>query len=206
MKDPWWLTNWAAELLEEYKKAQANMVISNAAPSRSYWKLPPQDVYMLNFNAAVFSDLKCSGVGAIIRNSAGEVMTGMLAKGEYMHNSDEAEALACQKALEFSMEGGFSNLVIEGDSSNVMRAILSSVANNSFFGHIVDDIRHNISGRQFVAFSCVKREGNMVAHSLARFSRNIVDELYWMEDEPLPAVDALNHDWLHINEWVIHLF
>ena len=170
------------------------MVISNAAPSRSYWKLPPQDVYKLNFNAAVFSDLKCSGVGAIIRNSAGEVMTGMLAKGEYMHNSDEAEALACQKALEFSMEAGFSNLVIEGDSSNVMRAILSSVANNSFFGHIVDDIRHNISGRQFVAFSCVKREGNMVAHSLARFSRNIVDELYWMEDEPLPAVDALNHD------------
>ena len=100
-------------------------------------------------------------------------MVGMSAKGEYVHNSDEAEALACRKALEFSMEAGFSNLVIEGDNSNVMRAILSSIANNSLFGHIVDDIRHYISSRQLVAFSCVKRKGNMVAHSLARFARNI---------------------------------
>ena len=79
------------------------------------------------------------------------------------------------------MEARFSNLVIEGDNSNVMRAISSSVVNNSLFGHIVDDIRHYISGRQFVAFSCVKREGNMVAHSLARFARNIVDDLYWID-------------------------
>ena len=64
----------------------------------------------------------------------------------------------------------------------------------------MDDIRHSILGRQSVGFSCVKREGNMVAHSLARFARNIVEDLYWMEDEPLPVVDALLHDRLHINE------
>ena len=64
----------------------------------------------------------------------------------------------------------------------------------------MDDIRHSILGRQSVGFSCVKREGNMVAHSLARFARNIVEDLYWMEDEPLPVVDALLHDRLNINE------
>ena len=64
----------------------------------------------------------------------------------------------------------------------------------------MDDIKHLILGRQFVGFSCVKREGNMVAHSLARFARNIVEDLYWMEDESPPAVDALLHDHLHINE------
>ncbi|KAK9988600.1 hypothetical protein SO802_028839 [Lithocarpus litseifolius] len=111
---------------------------------------------------SVFSDLNCSGVGAIIRNHAGEVMASMSAKGEYVHNTDEVEALACRKALEFAMEAGFSNL--------------------------------------FVALSCVKREGNMVAHSLARFARNIVDDMYWMEDEPPPAVDGFHYDRLHINE------
>ena len=40
----------------------------------------------------------------------------------------------------------------------------------------------------------------MVAHSLARFTRNIVDALYWMEDKPPPAVDALHFDGLRINE------
>ena len=64
----------------------------------------------------------------------------------------------------------------------------------------MDDIRHLIMGRQSVSFSCVKREGNMVAHSLARFARNIGEDLYWMEDEPPPIVDALHHDSLHINE------
>ena len=98
------------------------------------------------------------------------------------------------------MEAGFSNLIIEGDNSNVMRALSASAVNNSLYGHVVDDIRSYFLGWQFVGLSCVKREGNMVAHSLARFTRNIVDALYWMEDKPPPAVDALHFDCLHINE------
>ena len=156
-----------------------------------------QDVYKLNFDAAVFSDMNCFGVGAIVRNHVGEVMAAMSAKGEYVHNSDEAKVLACRKALEFAMEAGFSNLVIEGDNSNVMRALSASAVNNSLYGHVVDDIRSYFLGWQFVGLSCVKREGNMVAHSLARFARNIVDALYWMEDEPPPAIDALHYDRLH---------
>ena len=50
-------------------------------------------------------------------------MVGMAARGEYVHNSDDAEALACRKALEFAMEAEFSSLIIEGDNSNVIRAI-----------------------------------------------------------------------------------
>ena len=124
-------------------------------------------------------------------------MAGMAARGEYVHNSDDARALACFKAMEFAIEAGFQNLVIEGDNSNVMRAISSTVPNNSFFGRIVDDIRHFISDGQSVGFSWVKRKGNMVAHYLVRFARNIVEDRYWMEDEPIPAVDALHRDLLH---------
>ena len=99
--------------------------------------------------------------------------------------------------MEFAIEARFQNLVIEGDNSNVMRAISSTVPNNSFFGHIVDDIRHFISDRQSVGFSCVKREGNMVAYYLARFAKNIVEDRYWMEGELIPTVDALHRDLLH---------
>ena len=41
-------------------------------------------------------------------------MAGMSAKGPYVRNSEEAEALACQNAVVFAMEAGFSKLVIEG--------------------------------------------------------------------------------------------
>lgn len=31
----------------------------------------------------------------------------------------------------------------------------------------------------------------MVAHSLAKYVRNIVDDMYWLEDTLPPAVDGL---------------
>ena len=98
-------------------------------------------MYKLNFDAAIFSDLKCFGFGAIIRNSTGEVMVGMSAKGPHVCNSEEAEVFACWKALEFSMEAGFSELVIKGDYQNVMRTISASTANESMLGHIYEDVR-----------------------------------------------------------------
>ena len=66
MKNSGWLIKRAAELLEKYKKAQATLEISRATPGSSYWKPPPQDVYKLNFDAVVFSDLNFSRASAII--------------------------------------------------------------------------------------------------------------------------------------------
>ena len=40
----------------------------------------------------------------------------------------------------------------------------------------------------------------MVAHSLASYAKNLSDEMYWLEDSPPPAVEALYQDSLHINE------
>ena len=107
LKDPGWLNKRVAEYLEEYKNAQENLATSNAVPSRIIWQTPPPNEYKLNFDAAIFSDLQCSGFGAIIRNTNGEVIAGMSAKGPYVNSSKEAEVLACQKSIEFSMEAGF---------------------------------------------------------------------------------------------------
>ena len=47
------------------------------------------------------------GFGAVIHNYRGEAMVAMSAKGLPVTTSDEAEALACRKALEFSIDAGF---------------------------------------------------------------------------------------------------
>ena len=44
------------------------------------------------------------------------------------------------------------------------------------------------------------RWGKMVAHSLPRHAKNLSDEMYWLEDSPPLAVEALYQDSLHINE------
>ena len=73
-------------------------------------------------------------------------MAGMSAKGPYVRNSEEVEALACQKAVVFAMEAGFLELVIEGDNSTVIRAILSLSCHNSLLGHIYEDICAYLNG------------------------------------------------------------
>lgn len=91
-------------------------------------KPPPLSVFKLNFDAAVFVETQSSGFGAIIWNDKGEVMAVMMARGPPVSSSEEAELLACRMVVEFATDVGFSELVIEGDNSNVMRAIYFSMA------------------------------------------------------------------------------
>jgi len=81
-------------------------------------------------------------------------MAGMSAKGPYVRNSEEAEVLACRKAVVFAMDAGFSELVIEGDNSTVMRAISGLSCHNSLLGHIYEDICAYLNGMQHVSISC----------------------------------------------------
>ena len=67
--DRWCLNKRATEDLEDYKKAQENLAVAGTVSSRNVWQPPPQEMYKLNFDAAIFSNLKCSGFGAVIRNS-----------------------------------------------------------------------------------------------------------------------------------------
>ena len=43
----------------------------------------------------------------------------------------------------------------------------------------------------------------MVAHTLAKHARNLINDVFWIEDNPPPVEDALYYDSLHINEWSI---
>ena len=144
--------------------------------------------------AAVFVEAKRTGFGAIIQNDKGEVMAAMSAREPPVSSSEEAELLACRKAVEFATDAGFSEIVIEGDNSNVMKALSSSLADQSLLGNVVDDVRHLVCGMHWVNFSCIRRGGNRVAHALAQHARNIVEDVFWMEDSPPPALNALYHD------------
>ena len=140
-----------------------------------------------------------TGFGAIIRNDKGEVMAAMSVSGPRVSTSDEAELLACRRAIEFAVDAGFFRLTIEGDNSNVIQSISSSSKNSSLLGNVVGDIRHLLRGLQWTRVCFIRREANQVAHALAQYARNSLEEdLYWMEDSPPPALEALYHDSLSL--------
>ena len=200
LKDPSSLNKRAEEFVDEFKHAQNHLSIQTRQRlSGHVWQPPPQSEYKLNFDATTFSGLDRLGYGAIIRNDKGEVMAAMTTNGSKVSTSDEVELFACQRAIEFVVDAGFSRLIIEGDSSNVIQAISSPLENFSLFGNVVNDIRHLIWGLQWTIVCCIRREANKVALALAQYARNTLDEdLYWMEDSPPPALEALYHDSLAI--------
>ena len=122
--DPSWLNNRVAEFLEEFRTASVLMgPPQGGQASRDIRQPLPPSTFKLNFDAALFSALNRSGFGAIIRNEKGEVMAAMAAKGPDVSSSKEAGLVACWKSIEFAVDAGFSELVIEGDNSSVMKAI-----------------------------------------------------------------------------------
>ena len=105
-------------------------------------------------------------------------MASMSARGPPVNDSEEAEILACRKAMEFAIDEGFTELIVEGDNTAVMQALTSSGANQSHLGHIIQDIQWLAQGLRWVRFSCVNRGANSVAHVLARYAKHIREDMY----------------------------
>ena len=207
MKNPTNLNKRVEEFLEEFKQAQVHMNVSPMEqPSGEVWQPPPPTEYNLNFDAAIFSRMEKSGIGAIIRDKKGEVMAGMSTIGPKVNTSEEVELLACRRSIEFAVDVGFTRLMIEGDNTNVMQAISSDVANYSFISNVVDDIRHLIFGLQWATTSKIRRGCNKGVHVLAQHARNLEYDLYWLEDSPPPALEALYQDIILDNQSFFFFF
>ena len=71
-------------------------------------------------------------------------MAAMAVKGPEVSSSIAAKLLACRKAIEFAVDAGFSELVIEGDNSLVMTTISTMKIDQSLVGNVVGDIQHLI--------------------------------------------------------------
>ncbi|XP_023887573.2 uncharacterized protein LOC111999672 [Quercus suber] len=158
------------------------------------WIPPPQAVYKLNYDVAVFENSASSEFGAVIRNTTGEVMAVMTVKGLAIQGSEVAELLACRKALEFAIDAGFTVLIVEGDNVKATRCIALGSDIQSAIGHVVSDIRHLLGAMEWASVSCTKRNGNRVAHVLARNAQNVNVDLFWMEEVPSVAIEYVNID------------
>ncbi|XP_030939010.1 uncharacterized protein LOC115963910 [Quercus lobata] len=154
-------------LLADMESAQYNHAwgcIPTSFKVISVWQPPLGNCFKLNFDGACFDDGAASGYGAVIRNEKGEVMAALAAKGGAVRDSEEVEVFACRKALEFAIDAGFMEIILEGDSF------------------------------RSISINCVRRTANGVAHALAGFTRLIDDDIVWLEEDPLTVVDALYLD------------
>ena len=94
----------------------------------------------------------------------------------------EMEALATTRAVELAAEIGLDRIIFEGDSSMVIRGLTDQVPNFVPFGFLIKEANDLANRLNHVKFQRVGREGNSVAHNLARHARHVIGFSVWIED------------------------
>ncbi|XVF27324.1 hypothetical protein REPUB_Repub14bG0097300 [Reevesia pubescens] len=67
----------------------------------------------INFDAAIFTDLKATGIGVAIKDYAGDVLALLSCKSQGLFDPFITKCLALQRALTFALEIGIYEAEIE---------------------------------------------------------------------------------------------
>jgi hypothetical protein len=164
-------------------------------PRRSaHWLFPRQNWVKINMDGAVFEDINKIGVGVVIRNDKGDFLAALSSLENWGSSPEDAEAIAATKAISFAASICLFDVILEGDSLNLMRALKDVNPNLSRIGHLIDYVKSESFLFRSVEFSFTPRAGNSVAHCLARYSKGLHSSLVWIEEPPDFICNALSAD------------
>ncbi|KAL0015723.1 hypothetical protein SO802_002792 [Lithocarpus litseifolius] len=80
----------------------------------------------------------------------------------------EVEVLVAQRALELTLELGFDNITLGGNSKVLFKSLETGCNSLAHYGHLAEDIQILISQFSSLSLSHVRRHCNRLAHALAR--------------------------------------
>ena len=183
----------ALTLLIEFQQKKPRST-GQRQPSPNHWKPPPPNSIKVNFDGAVFSNSYEAGVGVVVWNERGEVRAALSKKIVMPSLVEVLEVLAARRVAIFANELGFKNVCFEGDAKGVVRSIKEEDSSNAFMGHLVKDFKSLAGLFQTYSISHVRRQGNSVAHALAREARMSFPLRIWLEDVPPNVLNFVSKD------------
>ena len=120
----------------------------------------------------------------IVRDNKGDLIRALTMPVPFRQSMAELEVVACQRAVQFALEIGLTQVVVEGDSVTVIEALKNATGQFASYGNILDDIRFQSTNFQFIDFSFTSRACNSVADALAKKANSGVGLQVWLEDLP----------------------
>lgn len=150
----------------------------------SHWTAPVANGFKINFDSAVFADKDSAGIGVVIRNDAGLIMASLTQQIPLPTSVIEVEVLAARRALEFSLELGFDDIVLEGDSELLIKNMMNGGSKLTHYRNIATDILFLLSHFSKANISFVRRHCNQLAHPLAKRAIIPPSMSVWMEEVP----------------------
>ena len=174
----------ACDSLQEFQEANLLPCGPSPSPFPVKWSPPPVSWMKVNFDGVLFKETDFAGLGVIIGNDLGQVMAVSAQVIPLPTSVETVEVLAARNAICLARELQLHKVIIEGDSEVVIKALNSSSASSTSFGHIICDIKITSAAFSEIKFCHTRRQGNLVAHSIARRACNFSPFIVWMEDVP----------------------
>jgi ribonuclease HI len=135
-------------------------------PSR--WEKPMIGWLKCNVDAAFHQNMNKTSAGWCLRDHLGRFVMAETTWIDGICSIVEGESLALLEALKVLNQRGYSHVIFETDSKSVVDAIHHRRGGCSEISFIVNNIIHILSCNQNFKVKFVKRQANMVAHTLAR--------------------------------------
>ncbi|XP_030967242.1 uncharacterized protein LOC115987783 [Quercus lobata] len=173
--------NDAMEWLQEYNSVQEGPIQQDMVSHSNQWRPPPPSAYKINFGAT-FIDTDSAGLGVVARDSDGMVIASLSKCIRLPPMAADLEALACRRAILFTLEIGLQDVVFEGDSEVIINHLKADQPCLTAFGHIIEEARALSAKLREASYSHTRRKGNKVADKLAKLAKNLYEPQVWMED------------------------
>ncbi|GAU28887.1 hypothetical protein TSUD_293390 [Trifolium subterraneum] len=155
-------------------KLQSNNVSRTTEADVVRWEKSSLDWVKCNVDVAFVSGSGRTSMGLCFRDNSGHFMSGMTQWQQTVISFVEGEAWALLLAMEEARHRGLNRVQFESDSKVLIEAIHMKRRGNSEFLSIVHDILSLMSS--FINFEVkfVRRQANLVAHTLARAANSWV--------------------------------
>lgn len=150
--------------------------------------------YKIKVDGVVFSAQRATGVGVLFWDSHGQIIAALSKKINYPLGALEAEVKAFEEGFHFAKDVGVHDFIIEGDSLLMFNALCGVSPPSSSVASLVSKMLMMCADFNRVNFSHIRRQGNRLAHLLAKHALDVVEFSTWIEENPCFLVQSLVHD------------
>lgn len=176
------VVDYVLSLLKSHKDA---MVMKTQKNKKQYcWAHPLVGALKLNVDRAMFYDQQRAGTGAILQEHKGEVIKGASKIKSIVNDSSHIELLAIFRGLQLCVHQYIKDIILESDSLLMVNEIKAGGESMAPQENLITKIRELMKMFNSCTIQHIGREGNEVAHKLAKFSWQVDDLCVWWESFP----------------------
>ncbi|KAL3518540.1 hypothetical protein ACH5RR_021129 [Cinchona calisaya] len=148
------------------------------------WKPPDTGLLKINFDGEVFKEKMMVGVGVVVRDCTGRFVCGGSKKFRNYQSPKIAKILATRESVRVAENLANFHLIFEGDAMDIVISLLLDEQDGSDCENLIEEVKMMLRRIGSPKVTWVGREGNMIAHKLARYAKSISDVIFCSNQAP----------------------